>query len=236
MRQIILLLILLQAICVRAVDTPPAANPRAHTASPNVQVLPEELTMPGLDRQRTIRIYLPPGYTASKQRFPVLYMHDGQNLFDEATSFLGEWDVDETLDDLAKTIGKDKTWVSGMLRILSLPVGLQEKVGSTQLSVSYDAMIRIARLENGSHQAELVERLIGGASQREIRDRIDQMKGKSKAPEIPGTTPKPKRVYRTSHHATVIVQGTHSRLGNDDAIGALTEALDIARGTKTDAA
>ena len=101
MRQIILLLILLQAICVRAVDTPPAANPRAHTASPNVQVLPVELTMPGLDRQRTIRIYLPPGYAASKQRFPVLYMHDGQNLFDKSTSFAGEWQIDETLNQLA---------------------------------------------------------------------------------------------------------------------------------------
>jgi hypothetical protein len=118
-----------------------------------------------------------------------------------------------------------------MLRILTLPVGLQEKVGSTQLSVSYDAMIRIARLENHSHQAELVERLIGGATQREIRDRIDEMKGKSKTPATSETAPKPKRVYRTAHHATVIVQGTHSRLGNDEVIAALKVALDIARGS-----
>jgi len=34
----------------------------------------------------------------------VLYMHDGQNLFDAATSFLGEWEVDEALDRLAKTL------------------------------------------------------------------------------------------------------------------------------------
>lgn len=105
MRQCILLLVLLQALGVSAADTPATPNQRAHTASPNVQVLPEPLTLPGLDRQRTIRIYLPPGYAASKQRFPVLYMHDGQNLFDEATSFLGEWGVDETLDALAKTRG-----------------------------------------------------------------------------------------------------------------------------------
>jgi predicted alpha/beta superfamily hydrolase len=105
MRQIILLLILIQAIGVRAAALQPTPNQRAHTASPNVQVLPQPLTMPGLDRQRTIRIYLPPGYAATKQRFPVLYMHDGQNLFDEATSFLGEWGVDETLDELAKTRG-----------------------------------------------------------------------------------------------------------------------------------
>jgi predicted alpha/beta superfamily hydrolase len=104
MRQIMLLLVLLQAVCARAADTP-AVNQRAHTASPNVQVLAEPLTIPGLDRQRTIRIYLPPGYTATKQRYPVLYMHDGQNLFDDATSFLGEWGVDEALDALARTRG-----------------------------------------------------------------------------------------------------------------------------------
>src|ERR1700676_1669623 len=103
MRKSILLLILMQAICVRAADAPSAPAQRVHTASPNVQVLPEPLTMPGLDRQRMIRVYLPPGYTTSKQRFPVLYMHDGQNLFDDATSFVGEWGVDETLDALAKT-------------------------------------------------------------------------------------------------------------------------------------
>ncbi len=59
--------------------------------------------MPGLDRQRTIRLYLPPGYEQSGKRYPVLYMHDGQNLFDAATSFAGEWGVDESLNELART-------------------------------------------------------------------------------------------------------------------------------------
>ena len=103
MRISILLAILIQAMSVQAADAPPAAKERAHTASPNVLVLPQPLTIPGLDRQRTIRIYLPPGYAATQRRYPVLYMHDGQNLFDDATSFLGEWGVDETLDELAKT-------------------------------------------------------------------------------------------------------------------------------------
>jgi predicted alpha/beta superfamily hydrolase len=43
-------------------------------------------------------VYLPPGYDASSDRYPVLYMHDGQNLFDVRTSFGGEWHVDETCD------------------------------------------------------------------------------------------------------------------------------------------
>lgn len=78
---------------------------RPSTAQPNVHVLPEPFAIPGLDRERTVRIYLPPGYEASRQRYPVLYMHDGQNLFDEATSFAGEWGVDETLNALAGSRG-----------------------------------------------------------------------------------------------------------------------------------
>jgi len=76
-------------------------RPRPHTAQPNVQVL-APLMIPGLDRQRTVRLYLPPSYANSKERYPVLYMHDGQNLFDAATSFLGEWEVDESLNSLAQ--------------------------------------------------------------------------------------------------------------------------------------
>jgi predicted alpha/beta superfamily hydrolase len=78
----------------RAADMPPSAGPGVHVLAP--------MTIPGLDRPRTIRVYLPPGYSASNKRYPVLYMHDGQNLFDDATSYVGEWGVDEALDQLAK--------------------------------------------------------------------------------------------------------------------------------------
>lgn len=73
----------------------------ASTAAPGVTVLTEQLHMPGLNRLRTIRLYLPPDYESSDNRYPVLYMHDAQNLFDKATAFAGEWQVDETLDKLA---------------------------------------------------------------------------------------------------------------------------------------
>ncbi len=54
-----------------------------------------------LDNARAIRVWLPPGYDVNRpERYPVLYMHDGQNLFDDATSFVGEWKVDETLTRL----------------------------------------------------------------------------------------------------------------------------------------
>jgi predicted alpha/beta superfamily hydrolase len=79
-----------------------ADMPRASTALPGVVVLPSQLDMPGLERKRQLRLYLPPGYATSGKRYPVLYMHDGQNLFDSATAYSGEWKVDETLDALAR--------------------------------------------------------------------------------------------------------------------------------------
>ena len=55
-----------------------------------------------LKTPRDIIVYLPPGYDESREaRYPVLYMHDGQNLFDAATAFLGnEWGLDETAERL----------------------------------------------------------------------------------------------------------------------------------------
>jgi predicted alpha/beta superfamily hydrolase len=58
--------------------------------------------MPQLNRTRRIWVYLPPDYHSSSKHYPVIYMHDGQNLFDNATSYAGEWGVDETLNQLNK--------------------------------------------------------------------------------------------------------------------------------------
>ena len=79
-----------------------APKQRISTASKNVNVIDTPFYIPQLKRRRTVRIYLPGDYTISKKRYPVLYMHDGQNLFDELTGFAGEWGVDETLDSLGK--------------------------------------------------------------------------------------------------------------------------------------
>lgn len=92
--------LLLAASLASAADTP--APPKASTALPGVSLLPELVEIPGLQRKRQIRMYLPPGYATSGKRYPVLYMHDAQNLFDDATAFAGEWKVDETLDALSK--------------------------------------------------------------------------------------------------------------------------------------
>lgn len=72
------------------------------TASPNVHTVDTAFEIPQLHRKRTIRIYLPKGYQNTSKRYPVLYMQDGQNLFDVVTAGFGEWGVDETLDSLEK--------------------------------------------------------------------------------------------------------------------------------------
>jgi len=55
---------------------------------------------------RFLRVWLPPGYDQSENsalRYPVLYLNDGQNLFEASTSFTGvEWCVDETADRLIR--------------------------------------------------------------------------------------------------------------------------------------
>jgi hypothetical protein len=57
------------------------------------------LWSPQLFNERDLYVYLPRGYGESGQRYPVLYMQDGQNLFDDALSFAGEWHLDEALEN-----------------------------------------------------------------------------------------------------------------------------------------
>ena len=92
-------------LAIQGCDTAPSVNTQVSSASVNVNVLPFQFALPELDRQRSIRLYLPPDYAQSTQAYPVLYMHDGQNLFDQQTAYAGEWQVDESLDQLAQSAG-----------------------------------------------------------------------------------------------------------------------------------
>ncbi|MBC7439315.1 MAG: alpha/beta hydrolase [Flavobacterium sp.] len=77
-----------------------SGNTGTSTAAGNVQIMNAAFYMPQLDRNRRIWLYLPPDYNTTTKHYPVLYMQDGQNLFDATTSFSGEWQVDETLNSL----------------------------------------------------------------------------------------------------------------------------------------
>ena len=80
------------AAIIRAWGSEAAA---ASTAIGDLQTLPA-FPAPELGRSATVRILLPPGYATVDRHYPVLYMQDGQNLFDSATAAFGtEWQADE---------------------------------------------------------------------------------------------------------------------------------------------
>ncbi|HSH02143.1 MAG TPA: alpha/beta hydrolase-fold protein [Anaerolineae bacterium] len=79
----------------------PHTGGRPHTVVGNMKASPR-FWSPQLENHRDLLVYLPPSYKHSDKRYPVIYMHDGQNLFDAATSFSGEWQVDETMEMLAR--------------------------------------------------------------------------------------------------------------------------------------
>lgn len=54
-----------------------------------------------LKNERDVIVWLPPTYNSSYKRYPVLYVHDGQNLFNPQTAFIGvDWRIDETVTAL----------------------------------------------------------------------------------------------------------------------------------------
>jgi enterochelin esterase-like enzyme len=79
----------------------------------------ERLDSAVFGNSRTLRVLLPPGYDAPanrERRYPVLYLNDGQNLFDPSTSTFNalEWRVDETVRDLAAAGEIDELIVVGI--------------------------------------------------------------------------------------------------------------------------
>jgi predicted alpha/beta superfamily hydrolase len=71
------------------------------TAADNVYIIDDDFYMPQLDRMRRIWIYLPQNYSNNPDEYyPVIYMHDGQYMFDSFASGDTEMEVDETLNEL----------------------------------------------------------------------------------------------------------------------------------------
>lgn len=86
-----------------------------------------------LPTPRNLIVYLPPGYGDGSRRYPVFYIHDGQNLFDPATAFAGnEWHVDEVAAQLIAA-GKTEPLIivgiynTGRERIQEYTSGLGDK-------------------------------------------------------------------------------------------------------------
>lgn len=108
-RVIGLVTVSLLSACQPAPTAEPEVKPAAQgsfrvaddaSVSSNVAILDEIFAFPETNPRR-IWVYTPPDYAQSSARYPVVYMHDGQNVFSQQTSYAGEWRVDETLDRLA---------------------------------------------------------------------------------------------------------------------------------------
>jgi predicted alpha/beta superfamily hydrolase len=62
----------------------------------------EGVHSPELGNQRDVLVYVPPSYHRGDRSYPVLYMQDGQNLFDPGTSYAGDWGVGRAMSSAAR--------------------------------------------------------------------------------------------------------------------------------------
>jgi enterochelin esterase-like enzyme len=118
---------------------------------------------------RKVVVWLPSSYKPGGPRHAVLYMHDGQNLFDKATAGYGmEWQVDETLDRL---IRENKVRPTIVVGIWSTPKRLQEYVPAKAFRhLPAEYMDRVRKLYGGDPLSDGYLRFIVD----ELKPRIDR--------------------------------------------------------------
>jgi predicted alpha/beta superfamily hydrolase len=68
---------------------------------PDIRIVAKRFNVPQLRKRRRIAVLLPWNYDQSDRRYPVLYLQDGQNLFEDTAPF-GTWGVDKQLAALAE--------------------------------------------------------------------------------------------------------------------------------------
>jgi len=127
-----------------------SSQERESTASQNVSIIEKEFVIPNLNAiSHKIWVYLPPNYDASSKKYPVIYMHDGQNLFDDKTSYIGEWKVDETLNQLFEETNKGFIVVGiengGEERINEYTPWSNEKYGGGKGTIYIDFIVNILK-------------------------------------------------------------------------------------------
>lgn len=134
MIRILLFAALLVFVAVRA-------NGQGNTASAQVSTF--TIDAPQLGGPRKIWMYLPKSYASEKKKhYPVLYLHDAQNLFDAKTSFAGEWEVDETLDSLGSDLIVVGIENGGEKRLAELTPFPNEKYGGGGADAYVDFIVK----------------------------------------------------------------------------------------------
>ena len=105
------------------------------------QVATFTIEAPQLNASKKIWVYLPKNYTKNNKKYPVIYMHDGQNLFDAKTSYVGEWNVDETLDSINAQVIIIGIEHGGDKRIEELTPFQHEKYGGGKADLYLDFIV-----------------------------------------------------------------------------------------------
>ncbi|NIF04944.1 alpha/beta hydrolase [Chryseobacterium sp. Tr-659] len=87
---------------------------------PTAEVISEKFYIPQLDRYRKVWALLPYDYHTSDKRYPVLYLQDAQNLFNEGSGF-GNWEIDKKLSILAE-------YGRGDIIVIAIEHGSEERI------------------------------------------------------------------------------------------------------------
>jgi predicted alpha/beta superfamily hydrolase len=145
------------------------------TKAANLSILKKAFIIDGLnDISHKVWLYLPPNYESSSEKYPVIYMHDAQNLFDDSTSFVGEWGVDETLNELYKKTGKSFIVVGvengGEKRIEEYTPWKHEKYGGGKGDIYINFLVnelkpfidKNYRTESKANQTAIIGSSLGG--------------------------------------------------------------------------
>ena len=93
-----------------------------HTANGHVHIVDAKFPYPQFNDTKQITIYLPPDYyTNTKQSYPVIYLHDGQHLFDSFLNGEQDQDFDQTMEDFYYSTAKTRP------KRMSILVGIPNK-------------------------------------------------------------------------------------------------------------
>lgn len=126
--------------------------------------------------------------------------------------------------ELATLVGKSEQWVGQMLKILSLPEPIREKIRNAERVVPYDSVVELARVQDEKKQAELLKQVLAGANVREVRESARASKPKGAGKPRARSTQK-LRVTK----GWVIVHCDKKTAGKEDYLEALQEAVKAVR-------
>jgi predicted alpha/beta superfamily hydrolase len=89
---------------------------------------------------RRVDVWLPPDYEASDRSYPVIYAHDGQNLFDESTAYAGvDWGLDEAV---TKLVAEDPRFAAIIVGIWNSPERIPEYMPQKPLLLPHNEKVR----------------------------------------------------------------------------------------------